>query len=1143
MNSASLLAPPQPTAKDNITRWAHLHGSSRALALAALSRQQTKPLLIITPSVHSANITKQELQFYEKDLPLQLFADWETLPFDHFSPHEDIISTRLATLNSLLKAQQGIVITAMSTIISRLLPAHYLQQHMLQLSVGDKLSITDFSNQLAYAGYQHVEQVLRHGEFAIRGALLDLFPAGSTVPFRIELFDDDIATIRSFDVDTQKSIDKLNKIALLPAREYPLTEESVKRFRQNWRQRFSGNPLKSPIYQAVSNGETIAGLEYYLPLFFENTAHITDYLPKDTLIIELDNNNETADQYWHEIKERYEQLHYDTSRPILKPEELFYSFEEHRQKLNQFQRIQINHSDNKAVNFSTETPPELFINEKQDQPWEALQKFLTTFSGRTLIVAESLGRREIILELLHRASIYPKPISDFKEFLTSNHPVAICHGELTQGLLARQTGIAIITENQLFAAQRTAQRRQRRQQIDPDAIIKNLAELSIGAPVVHIDFGVGRYLGLTNIENDNQKNEYVILAYAGDDKVYVPVASLDKISRYTGADSEHAPLQKLGNKQWQRTKEQTAKRAHDVAAELLAVYSKRELSTGFAFKQPTAEFNKFREAFPFIETEDQSKAIDAVIADMITPQCMDRLVCGDVGFGKTEVAMQAAFLATENNKQVAVLVPTTLLAQQHLRNFQDRFADWPVRIAGVSRLRPAKEQLQTLQGLANGTVDIVIGTHKLLSKDIKYKDLGLLIVDEEHRLGVKQKEKINALRSNVDILTLTATPIPRTLNLALAGTRDLSIIATPPAKRLAIKTFVNEYQPNIIRGAILREARRGGQVYFLHNEVSTINAFADKLADIVPEARIAVVHGQMREKQLEQVMADFYHQKFNVLVCTTIIESGIDVPSANTIIINRANHFGLAQLHQIRGRVGRSHHQAYAYLLTPDFKTLTRDAKKRLEVISSLEDLGVGFQLATHDLEIRGAGELLGEEQSGHITAIGFTLYLELLTEAVNALKQGREPDFYQSKHQATEINLPFSTLIPENWIADVSTRLSLYKRLSNCRSMEEINELKTELIDRFGLLPKATEDLIHLSELRLRTSKIGITKIDCGKTYGYLYFNEKPAIDTTKVIKLIQKAYQDYQLQGNQKLRFRIKSTETDKIFKQLDTLLTIIT
>ena len=1139
----SLLKP--NTAKDNDTRlqWGNLHGCAASLSITEFAKQQNKPLLIVTPDIHTSNKLVRELKFFagtSPNLEILNYPDLETLAYDHFSPHEDIISERLYTLFRITLMNKGIIVAAVSSLLYKLAPKEYLQAHTFILQIGDKLNPQGLSKRLMESGYSNVEQVLQHGEYSIRGAMIDIFPMGSKTPYRIELFDNDVETIRSFDPDTQRSIEKTDSIRLLPAREYPLTDDSITHFRNHWREQFSGNPSDCPIYNSISNGEHANGIEYYLPLFFDKLCHFFDYLTNDSIIFHLSDTQQQLNDFYDSIKHRYDQLAHDTSRPILTPEQIFLTPQQfltlckpHTQIILQQQSIAEKQAN---FNFNNKQLPDLIVNHKAKNPVANLEAFINKHSGRYLFCAESTGRREALLELLKPISIYPHQFDGWQSFLGDNHKIGICIAPLDTGLYMSDPDITVICESDLFGEQ-VMQRRLRKQQgHDPELMIRNLTELKIGDPVVHIDYGVGRYQGLKLIKTSDHEAEYVTIEYASDDKIYVPIQSLHLISRYTGVDKDHAPLQRLGTSHWKKIRKKSLEKIRDTAAELLDLYSKRAATPGHAYPKTDKDFCQFRQAFPFEETPDQASSIDAVINDMLQPHSMDRLVCGDVGFGKTEVAMQAAFHAANTGKQVAILVPTTLLANQHTQNFKDRMADWPIRIDELSRMQSAKQQNETIKALEQGNVDIVIGTHKLLQPSIKFKDLGLLIIDEEHRFGVGQKEKIKQLRAHVDILTLTATPIPRTLNMALAGTRDLSIIATPPAKRLSIKTFLYNYNKEIIAEAVNREIMRGGQVYFIHNDVATLPAMAEKLQQIVPNLRVAIAHGQMPERQLERVMTDFYHQKYQVLICTTIIESGIDIPSANTIIINHADRFGLAQIHQLRGRVGRSHRQAYAYLLVTDKKCISKDAEKRLQAISELDALGAGFNLANHDLEIRGAGELLGEEQSGHIEAIGFSLFMELLEEAVTALKSGKEPLLDMQQRTGTEIDLHLSALIPDILVPDVNMRLTLYKRLSHCNTQNEIHELRVEMIDRFGKLPEATLNLIKISELKLTASKLGIQKIDMGTQSGSIDFIEKPPIDPMCIINLIQQHPKEYQLVSNQRLKFNYpESTDRFMFLSQL--------
>lgn len=1150
MSEISPLHPPLLTGKNSRQTWGNLLGSSLGLTLAQVMQENSQPLIIITSDTLIANRLEYELKFFyqaEVKQPTLPFPDWETLPYDQFSPHQDIISGRLSALYHIPTLQRGAVIIPISTLMQRLAPRDFLEANIFLLKQGEKFNIDATRLRFEKAGYRCVTQVQEHGEFAVRGAIIDLYPMGSDLPFRIDLLDDEIDSIRTFSPETQRTIEKVDNITLLPAKEFPLHENAIELFRQQWRSQFSGNPLNCPVYQDISEGICSPGIEYYLPLFFERTASLFDYIPTNSVIVTIGNVHQKAEEFWQEIQMRYEQRANDITRPILPPQQTFIPVPEIFSALQNYTYIKTQTDSvtlsQHAINFATNKPINLKVDHKANRPLQALENFLIDYPGRILFCAETTGRREVLLQLLNSIHVHPTFFNSWHEFLAADIQHGITVAPLDSGLNLQEPQLAIIAEAQLFG-ERIMQRRRRKETTqDVDAIIKDLTELQIGAPVVHIDHGVGRYLGLQTLQVGEQLAEFLTLEYAGSDKLYVPVASLHLVSRYTGTEPEHAPLHKLGTDQWQKAKRKAAEDAHDVAAELLDIYARREARPGQVYKALDEQYTAFAAAFPFEETPDQQQAINQVIQDMTSDKPMDRLVCGDVGFGKTEVAMRAAFIAALNGKQVAVLVPTTLLAQQHYQNFQDRFADWPIRIAAMSRFQAGKEQQKTLEQLEQGKIDIVIGTHKLLQADIKFKSLGLVIIDEEHRFGVQQKERLKALRVNVDILTLTATPIPRTLNMAFAGIRDLSLIATPPAKRLSIKTFVHEKQNSLIQEALSREIMRGGQVYFIHNEVATIEKMAREITQLVPEARVCFAHGQMHERELEQIMADFYHRRFNVLVCTTIVESGIDIPSANTIVINRADKFGLAQLHQLRGRVGRSHHQAYAYLLIPSHKNLTPDAAKRLDAIASLEDLGIGFTLATHDLEIRGAGELLGKNQSGQMHAIGFSLYMDLLSRAVESLKSGKEPELDLLTPRGTEIELQLSALIPEQYLGDVHLRLQCYKRIASAKSSQELDDIQVEMIDRFGLLPEPAKNIFAISLLRLRAEKLGIVKIEANSKGGKFEFVEKPPIDPMRIIKLIQMRSQQFRLDGSKRLRFTLPEHEPagrvgliEKILGELD-------
>lgn len=1135
MQTANPLHPPIPSNEQKRLLFGQLSGASLGLAISRIIAECERPVVIITQDTATAVRLNYEIQFFQQDSakPIVHFPDWETLPYDQFSPHQDIISGRLAALNQLPTLTQGALITPIATLMHRIAPPDFLHGNVFLIQQGDTLNIQETRQRLDNAGYRAVPEVREHGEFAVRGAIIDLYPMGSEHPYRIDLFDNVIDSIRTFSTDNQRSLEKVEKIELLPAKEFPLTDAAIDLFRQQWRSQFSGNPLNCPLYQDMSEGICAPGIEYYLPLFFEKTATLFDYLPKNTLVISIGDIHPKAEEFWHEIRMRYEQHAYDILHPILAPQHLFIPVSDIFSQLQQYSTIKITSNildEKNAVNFATEPPIELSIDHKASQPLQALENFLMDYSGRVLFCAETAGRREVLLQLFKGIQLNPKPFSSWHAFISDTAQYGMTIAPLDEGLCLTSPAITLIAEAQLFGKRIMQRRRRKETSQDVDALVKDLSELQIGSPIVHIDHGVGRYLGLQTLKVGEQIAEYLQIEYSGSDKLYVPVSSLHLVSRYSGIDPEHAPLNKLGTEQWSRAKRKAAEQVRDVAAELLDLYAKRAARTGFTYTETDGQYAVFANAFPFEETPDQLQAINAVIHDMSTDKPMDRLVCGDVGFGKTEVAMRAAFIAALNGKQVAVLVPTTLLAQQHFQNFQDRFADWPFQIECMSRFKSTKDQQKITTQLAEGKVDIVIGTHKLLQNDIQLKNLGLVIIDEEHRFGVQQKERLKALRVNVDILTLTATPIPRTLNMAFSGIRDLSIIATPPAKRLSIKTFVHEQQNALIQEAITREIMRGGQVYFLHNDVATIEKTARELEKLIPEARIGVAHGQQRERELEQVMSDFYHRRFNVLVCTTIIESGIDIPSANTIIIHRADKLGLAQLHQLRGRVGRSHHQAYAYLLIPSHKTLTADAKKRLDAIASLEDLGAGFTLATHDLEIRGAGELLGEGQSGNMQAVGFTLYMDLLNRAVDALKAGKEPELDMITKPGTEIELQIPALIPESYLGDVHLRLQCYKRIASATTPSELDEIQVDMIDRFGLLPDHAKMLFELALLKQKAESLGITKIEANSKTGKIEFCDKPHIDPMNLIKLIQTESSTYRLEGPTRLRLTLDTHEINQ-------------
>lgn len=1134
-----------PSKPGTRVEWGRLYGSSTGLALALAAAKHAGPVIAITTDTSAAIRLEQSVKVFlndEPDLPVMHFPDWETLPYDIFSPHQDIISQRLETLYRLPELKKGIVILPVATLMHRLIPSGYVDQHSLILDTGERVDLSALRRRLEQAGYLCVPQVFDHGDFAVRGSLIDLFPMGCNAPYRIDLFDDEIESIRHFEPETQRSLEKVESVRLLPAREFPLNEESITRFRQTFRQLFNINPNNSPLYRDVSQGIASPGIEYYLPLFFEKMASLFDYLPATSLLCCVGDISAAAEQFLDEVNERYESARHDIERPLLSPDTVFISNQFLHENISRLpvaslQNLELENAED-TINYAIGASISLTLNTRASEPAAALQTYISSFNGRILFTAGSPGRREVIIETLAQYDIRPKQVNSWFDFLDSDNALAITVAPLEQGLVLESPRIAIISESQLFGEQATQSRRRRRSATDSDAIIRNLTELNIGAPVVHEEHGVGRYLGLQSLNVGKLSEEFLVLEYAGNDKLYVPVLSLHLISRYLGSSPETAPLHKLGSEVWPRARRRASEKARDVAVELLDIYARRAARKGHAYPPPDEQYRGFTANFPFEETPDQADAIDDVIQDMIKEQPMDRLVCGDVGFGKTEVAMRAAFLAVQGGRQVAVLVPTTLLAQQHYENFRDRFADLPVQIDVLSRFRSGQQQDKSITALKDGKTDIVIGTHKLLQSDVKFRDLGLVIIDEEHRFGVRQKERFKALRAEVDVLTLTATPIPRTLNMALSQIRDLSIIATPPKNRLSIKTFVREWDNGLLREAFLREIRRGGQVYFLHNKVKTIEKMQATLAELIPEASIRIAHGQMRERELEQVMLDFYHQRFNVLLCTTIIETGIDVPSANTIIMNRADKFGLAQLYQLRGRVGRSHHRAYAYLIRPEKRSITADAIKRLEVIESLEELGTGFMLATHDLEIRGAGELLGDDQSGQIHEIGFSMYTELLERAVKALRSGKQPELDQPLHTGTEINLHMPALIPDHYLPDVHIRLIMYKRISNAANNDDLRELQVEMIDRFGLLPDAVKNLFRLTQLKLLATPLGIKKIDAGPSGARLVFNAEPDIDPACLIQLIQTQSTRYSFDGKSTLRITQAIDDTERV-EVLSTLL----
>lgn len=1212
LDELSISLPGRPQDKRSLGQCA---GAGLALTLAAIVKKQTGVVIAIVPDSLAAAKLERELSFFlnvhpdhelhkkesnqdlKQDLTQNLkqasktlnpftllsFPDWETLPYDSFSPHQDIISERLTTLYRLPTLTRGILIVSVATLMHRLCPREFLIQNSLIIKKGDKIDLDKMRQNLAHSGYFNTPQVSSHGEFAIRGSILDLYPMGSSTPYRIDLFDQEIDSIRTFDLESQRSDEKVDEVHLLPAREYPLDETAISYFRSQFRDQFEGDPRQSTIYLDVSEGHASPGLEYYLPLFFEKTASLFDYLPKDSLIVGVEDLEGASEQFWEHVKHRYEQFRHDRLRPILEPKQLFLQTNEFFQGLKEFPYCKLTSNvlpeQVGAQNLHFKPLPELSQGFKRSLIEEGgsestLVKFIHEFKGLVLFTAETAGRREVLKEILAplnneiaqsemvQLADFPdfekfvqQQMEDLKQKSKEDEPktkaLGLAIAPLDEGVIWDQKEslfppICIIPEAALFG-KRVMQRRLRKTKISPDFDfeVQSLAELSIGAPIVHLEYGIGRYLGLSHLILAGQEAEFLTLEYAGGDKLYIPVTSLHLVSRYSGVDIENAPLSRLGSGQWEKIKRKVMEETHDIAAELLEIYAKREAKLGQAFNPPDQNYQAFSAEFPFEETPDQERAIQQVIQDMISAKPMDRVVCGDVGFGKTEVALRAAFLGIQNGKQVAVLVPTTLLAEQHFQTFSDRFANFPVRVEVLSRFKNRKEQEQIIQDLEEGKIDIIIGTHKLLQDNIRFKTLGLLIIDEEHRFGVQQKETFKKMRSEVNILTLTATPIPRTLNMSMSGMRDLSIIATPPARRLSVKTFVRERNKALIEESISRELYRGGQVYYLHNTVETIDNAAHELGQWLPNARIAIAHGQMRERELEQVMSDFYHRRHNVLVCTTIIETGIDIPTANTIIIERADKFGLAQLHQLRGRVGRSHHQAYAFCLTPPNAKISSDAKKRLDAIESLDELGVGFTLATHDLEIRGAGELLGEEQSGNIQSVGFPLFMELLEHTVKMLKSEEEKAVQGEKtgkggkvakgdkgntitsetleasfKKQFEIDLHLPSFIPESYLPDVHSRLLLYKRIANAKHKNALDDLMAEMIDRFGPLTHQIQNLFKSTEIKLKAQPLGIVKIDAGPKGGRIEFGANPNVDPMKIIRLIQEKPKIYRLEGPHKIR-----------------------
>ena len=1103
-------------------------GSGDAWLLAALASQAKRLVVVLTAQPLQAQRLASEIPLINPSLRVRMLPDWETLPYDAFSPHQDLVSERLRTLHALLQGEVDVLTVPVTTAQYRVCPPSFLAAYTFSFRQKDKLNEAALRDQLVLANYSHVTQVSAPGEFCIRGGLIDLFPMGSVLPYRIDLFDDEIESIKTFDVDTQRSLYPVPEVQLLPGREFPMDEAARNHFRSKFREIFEGDPSRALPYRDIGNGIPFAGVEYYLPLFFEETATLFDYLPDDCLCVTHGELETAMVQFWDDTASRYQFLKSDHTRPVLPPQAIFMRAEQLFGCIEPRARLALTESREHDQYLPA---PTVAINRRAQDPLQLLRTLLQDpDSPRVALCADSHGRRETIVEMLAEHQIQPDTgVESLQDFLGQQTRFGVLVAPFDAGFVSLADQLVILTENDLYPGHASSTRRANRDRgraSDVHAMVRDLAELREGDAIVHVDHGVGRYLGLINMDLGEGEMEFLHLQYANAAKLYVPVSQLHVIARYSGADPETAPLHQLGSGQWDKARKKAARQVRDTAAELLDLYAKRAARQGHAFQLTPGDYELFSEGFGFEETVDQAAAIQAVMADMVSDKPMDRLVCGDVGFGKTEVALRAAFVAVSNGQQVALLCPTTLLAEQHAQTFTDRFADWPVKVVEMSRFRSPKEIKTAIDGIASGSVDIVIGTHKVLSKDVKFKKLGLVIIDEEHRFGVRQKEALKSLRAEVDVLTLTATPIPRTLGMSLEGIRDFSVIATAPQKRLAIKTFVRREDNSTMREALLRELKRGGQAYFLHNEVQTIQSRLERLQELVPEARIAIAHGQMNERELEQVMKGFYQQRFNVLLCTTIIETGIDVPTANTIIIHRADKFGLAQLHQLRGRVGRSHHQAYAYLLTPGEDAMTKQAKKRLEAIQAMEELGSGFFLAMHDLEIRGTGEVLGESQSGNIQEVGFSMYNDMLSQAVRALKAGQEPDLDAPFAAGCEVNLHMPALLPSDYCPDVHARLGIYKRLSNTNHVDDLIRIQEELIDRFGKLPPASQALIASHRIRIDADELGIQKIDASETQTLIHFKANTPIDPLKLIDLVQQQ-KNIRFAGPDKLKAEIKAAD----------------
>ncbi|WP_426335712.1 transcription-repair coupling factor [Pseudoduganella sp. R-31] len=1124
----------------------NLFGSGDAYALAQTAlelKARGQMLAVVVAQASDGQRLLAEIPWFANGgLRCHLLPDWETLPYDAFSPHQDLVSERLATLHEIQTGQCDVAIIPATTALVRMAPPSFLAAYTFFFKQGESLDEAKLKSQLTLAGYTHVSQVMSPGEYSVRGGLIDLFPMGSALPYRLDLFGDTIETIRTFDADTQRSLYPVKEVRLLPGREFPMDEASRTAFRSRWRETFEGDPSRAVVYKDISSGIASAGIEYYLPLFFDETATFFDYLPAEASVAMVGDIDAAIKRFWADTESRYKFLKADRERPILPPQDIFLGDEQFFILAKPHPRIAISRDMSLPSSELSAPIPNIAVNRHLDDPLTNLRAYLMQSGRRVMICAETNGRRETLQQYFAEFDLSPALIEGFDGFLASDAKLVLGVAPLHAGF-ELDDGLAFITETELYAGSgRRAGRKKQEAVTQVESMVRDLSELKIGDPVVHINHGIGRYMGLVSMDLGEGETEFLHLEYAKESKLYVPVSQLHVISRYSGASPDDAPLHTLGSGQWDKAKRKAAEQVRDTAAELLNLYARRAARQGHSFDYSSHDYERFADSFGFDETPDQAAAIGNVIKDMTSGKPMDRLVCGDVGFGKTEVALRAAFIAVMGGKQVALLAPTTLLAEQHAQTFADRFADWPVRIAEMSRFRTGKEIANAIKGMQDGTLDIVIGTHKLLSDDVKFDRLGLVIIDEEHRFGVRQKEALKSLRAEVDVLTLTATPIPRTLGMALEGLRDFSVIATAPQKRLAIKTFVRSENDSIIREAVLRELKRGGQVYFLHNEVETIQNRLAKLTEMLPEARIAVAHGQMHERDLEKVMRDFVAQRYNILLCTTIIETGIDVPTANTIIMHRADKFGLAQLHQLRGRVGRSHHQAYAYLLVTDVQGLTKQAQRRLDAIQQMEELGSGFYLAMHDLEIRGAGEVLGENQSGEMLEVGFQLYTDMLNEAVRALKAGKEPDLAAPLATTTEINLHTPALLPADFCGDVHERLSIYKRLANCETQNAIDDLQEELIDRFGKLPDSAKALVETHRLRIAAKTVGIIKIDAHTEAVNLQFMPKPPIDPMRIIHLIQNQ-RHIKLNGQDKLKITANMPDLAARVNQIKTAIKQLT